>query len=220
LTYPSSFSYNDLAVRDEHVANHAPVQGAATRHLAQVSNLHDVKYVALLRGINVGKNKRISMAPLREMLQNMGYVDVRTHLQSGNAVFRLPKVIADTKVEAAIHEAIQTTFGFDVAVLVRKGIELAEVVETCPYDDAEEQPTNVHAYFFDKNPSVTALKKAKELHRGPDEYTIADRMMYIHLENGLSNSSLTPQFWNAFGVVMTGRNWRTTTKLAELTADD
>jgi uncharacterized protein (DUF1697 family) len=178
-----------------------------------------MKYVALLRGINVGKYKRIAMAPLRELFEQLGYTDVKTHLQSGNVIFRLPKTVADEKVEAVIHSALLDQFGFDVTVFVRKGIELAEIVELCPYDEADDEPTNVHAYFFDRNPSVAALKQAKQLHTGPDEYTVADRMMYVHLTNGQSNMSFSPQFWKAFGVTMTSRNWRTTARLAELTAD-
>src|ERR1035441_1121009 len=75
-------------------------------------------FVALLRGINVGANKRIAMADLRELLTGLGFTDVRTLLQSGNAVFTA-RAARPEKLAERIEETIDDQFGLDVRCLVR-----------------------------------------------------------------------------------------------------
>src|SRR4026208_1745172 len=89
-----------------------------------------MRVAALLRGINIGSNKRISMAALRSIVESLGHTDVETYLQSGNVVFT-PKGGGDQA--ARLSEAIAAETGHDVAVLVRTGKELARVVEANPY---------------------------------------------------------------------------------------
>ncbi|HXI80857.1 MAG TPA: DUF1697 domain-containing protein, partial [Verrucomicrobiae bacterium] len=89
-------------------------------------------YIALLRGINLGPRNKIAMAELRELLEGLGFDDVRTHILSGNAIFTSTRRSA-ARLEAEIERAIERRFGFDVAVLVRTREELAAVVEANPF---------------------------------------------------------------------------------------
>ena len=86
-----------------------------------------MRYAALLRGINVGGNKKIPMAALRELMQGLGYADVVTHLQSGNAVFSSPRQPAG-KLSRAIAERITSEFAMDVKVVIRTGSEPVQVL--------------------------------------------------------------------------------------------
>jgi uncharacterized protein (DUF1697 family) len=175
-----------------------------------------MKHVALLRGINLGKHRRISMACLRDLLASLGYLDVATYLQSGNAVFRLPKACSDDQVEAAIHQTILHELGMNVEVFVRDSSFIHEVVANCPFADADERPKDVHVYFLRTRPLPFAIDAARQKASGPDLYVVEDRVIYVRLADRFAPSSLTAEFWNTFQVSATSRNWRTVTNLAAL----
>ena len=103
--------------------------------------------VALLRGINVGKAKRIAMAELRVMLESLGYTDVRTQGQSGNALFVTPQR-TDAAIEQEISGCIRRTFGMEVAVLVRTTAEFATAVNTNPFVARSVPATSLHVCFL------------------------------------------------------------------------
>src|SRR5450432_4129086 len=99
-----------------------------------------MRYAALLRGINVGGNKKVAMAQLRELLTELGYTDVVTYLQSGNAVFTSPE--QDPQVlGSAIADGIQDRFGMSVSVVIRTGEELAATLASSPLPGAPENPS-------------------------------------------------------------------------------
>ena len=100
------------------------------------------RYAVLLRGVNVGGGNRIAMADLRALLERRGCTDVRTYLQSGNAV--VDHDGAD--LTAAVEQALTDELGLSVAVLVRTAAELDAVVEACPFEVAD--PKAVHAVFL------------------------------------------------------------------------
>src|SRR6266511_6198509 len=89
-------------------------------------------YVVLLRGINVGGKTKISMSDLRTLLTGLGAEDVRTHLQSGNAVLR--SRMAATRLTAAVEKAIARELSLEVSVLVRTRAQLVRVVASNPLD--------------------------------------------------------------------------------------
>ena len=94
-------------------------------------------FVALLRGINVGKAKRVSMAELRTLLSGLGYTNVATLLNSGNAVFRAPKGISAghaTEIAAAISDRLK----LDVPVIVKSARELATLIKLKALTDASD----------------------------------------------------------------------------------
>lgn len=93
-------------------------------------------YAALLRGINVSGHKKVPMAELRTLLTELGHGDVRTHLQSGNAVFSSASD-DENALAAELERAIEKRFGFPVPCLVRDGGYLAAVAAACPFPAAE-----------------------------------------------------------------------------------
>src|SRR4026208_1160450 len=103
-----------------------------------------MRVAALLRGINIGSNKRISMADLRAIVESLGHTDVETYLQSGNVVFT-PKRRATNPAEPP-STAIREATGFHVPVVTRTGAELARVVESIPY--SVDDPTKIVVAFL------------------------------------------------------------------------
>src|SRR5438034_602417 len=113
-------------------------------------------YAAFLRGINVGRNKRIGMADLRALMEGLGHASVRTHLQSGNIVFESPKRRA-RPFEAAIEQAIVAELGMDVTVVVRCLDEFVVVVVVLLFGARIDDFKKVHVVFFSKTPKTTAI---------------------------------------------------------------
>src|SRR3954468_14393721 len=117
-----------------------------------------IRYVALLRGINVGGNKKVPMARLRELLQGLGYTEVATLLQSGNAVFT-SKEKSPAKVVKQLEAAIAEEFGFEVSVVVRTRDEVAAAIKANPLPGAEDNPSQFLVTFLSDVPEQKRLKE-------------------------------------------------------------
>jgi uncharacterized protein (DUF1697 family) len=168
------------------------------------------RYAALLRGINVGTAKRVAMADLRALLTSLGYDDVTTLLNSGNAVFS--SSARPPALERAIEKAIESELGVSSKVLVRSGADLAKVVKGNPFPKVD--PKKLAVTFLSAKPAATKLKAVGDI--APDEFRPGDRVVYLHQPNGFSGSKL-PDFGKLLGLTATARNWATTTKLRDLT---
>ena len=103
--------------------------------------------IALIRGINVGPSKRVAMADLRELLTGLGYSDVRTHLQSGNAVFSTGAKPAT--VGAEIEDALADRVGVRASVVVRTGRQLTAAMAADPVAEIAEKMGVNRSIIFD-----------------------------------------------------------------------
>jgi len=171
-------------------------------------------WVALLRGINVGRNKRIAMADVRALLETLGYAGVRTHLNSGNAIFSTGEHDA-ARIERDISASIRQVTGMDVATLVRAASDLAGIVDANPFAARGANPSELHVTFTATSIPVDRLAALDPEESAPDEFAIGDRVIYMRLPNGLSGSVL-PDWGRLLGLRTTTRNWNTTTRLREL----
>ena len=175
-------------------------------------------YAALLRGINVGRNKRIGMADLRSLVEALGHESVKTHLQSGNVVFESPKR-SDRALGDAIEQAIASELGMDVTVIVRRSDELAAVVEAGPYGGRTSDHKRIHVAFLSDAPKAAAVKGFGIEEFAPDEMTIVGREAHLLYPHGSARTKLTNAvIEKRLGVRATTRNWRTVQALADLTA--
>lgn len=175
------------------------------------------RQVALLRGINVGRSERIAMADLRALLEELGYTDVLTHLQSGNAVFTTAEPPA--QVVGSIEKAIAGALGLDVKVVVRTCEQLAEVVAANPLDDVATDPAKYLVGF----PGGRIDRKGAAALSGedfaPNVVRVVKSEVYLWCPNGVQDSPFARVDWDRrLGVPVTMRNWKTVTKLAELAA--
>jgi uncharacterized protein (DUF1697 family) len=175
-----------------------------------------VRVAALLRGIDIGPSKRISMPALREIVESLGHRDVETYLQSGNVVFT-PAKGARRNLASAVERAIQKETGHDVPVLVRTGKELAAIVSANPY--RVDDPTRVVVAFLGERVAPAKLGLDDLEGYAPDELTQVGRELFISLPNGQARSKLMVALTKpGLPTVVTVRNWRTVLALAEMTA--
>ena len=123
------------------------------------------RYVALLRGINVGGRNPVRMAALRDAMEAAGYEDVRTHLQSGNVLFA--SAAAKRSLEGDLERVVESRFGFPVVVVVRSHQELRAVVEQAPARFGAEPDTYHSDAIFLKAP-LTARRAMKVVERRED----------------------------------------------------
>lgn len=186
-------------------------------------------YAALLRGINVGGHRKVPMPELRSVLEALGHRDVRTHLQSGNAVFATTTnadVGADGASEqelgAALEDAIEQHFGFRVDCLVRSGRYLAAVVDACPFPAAELEGKQLHVTYFSEPAGPERFATIDQKAFLPEEFRLGDRCLYLYAPEGLGRSKLAEALSRPAavkGLVATSRNWNTVVKLVEMTRD-
>jgi uncharacterized protein (DUF1697 family) len=171
--------------------------------------------VALLRGINLGRSRRVTMAELRELLECLGYADVRTHLQSGNAVLSTGDRPAD--VAAAIEAGMADRFGLEVGVVVRTGEELAAIVSADPLGDVADDPARRMVIFLPGKPDRAALRALQREDFGDERLEVGRREVYAWCPGGVGRSKLMAALGDAKVTPGgTARNWRTVTTLAEM----
>ena len=170
------------------------------------------RYVALLRGINVGGNKKIAMADLRDLLSRLGYTDVRTHLQSGNAILSSPSGPARTA--RRIETGILDELGMSVRCLVRSGDELRAVVDGNPLAEVATNGSRYLAVFLSEPPDPGLLAGHDPEELAPGDIRLGDRVIYQWCPDGyLAAPPLAAYVEKHLGVVATARNWNTVTRL-------
>ena len=173
-------------------------------------------YVALLRGINLGGRRRLAMADLRSLLVGLGYSDVRTHLQSGNAVFTTPTRSA-ASVSGAVAAAIQADLDMDVDVVVRTGAELAVVLAHDPFDGRATDDSRYMVAFLEKGPPASWLSSIDRESYAPEEIAVVAKHIYLWLPHGVQDSRLARTLTDKkLGGTSTMRNRRTVEKLGEM----
>jgi uncharacterized protein (DUF1697 family) len=175
--------------------------------------------IALLRGINVGKAKRIAMADLRSLFEDLGFTNVRTLLNSGNVVFRATRR-SNSQVVSALEAAISGQFGFAVPVVVLSGNALNSIVAENPLPQAGSDPAKFLVAFVN---NTTALNKARVLlteQWAPEAVAVGAKAAYLWCADGIIKSSVAKAFSRVTGDAVTTRNWATVLKLQHVVAAD
>lgn len=173
------------------------------------------RYAVLLRGINVGGNRRIKMADLKTALAGAGILDPTTLLQSGNVVLESN---ADASALTDIVETtIATAFGFHSDAIVRSSDEFEAVHSSHRFTSEQlEDPRMAHVMFFKDDISEEDYRELKASHEGPEEMTLVERELFIYYPDGSGRSNLTGKsIEKALDVAGTARNWNTVNKLRE-----
>ncbi|MCX5371686.1 DUF1697 domain-containing protein [Streptomyces sp. NBC_00015] len=176
-------------------------------------------YAALLRGINVGGSRKVPMAELRTLLEGLGLDDVRTYLQSGQAVFSSAHG-DEERLAAELAAAIEKHFGFAVGVIVRDHAYLKAVADACPFPAAELEAKQLHATYFSTPVEAERYAGIDQAAHLPEEFRLGDRVLYLYAPEGLGRSKLAEQLSKPRvnkGLIATTRNWNTVVKLVEMT---
>ncbi len=157
------------------------------------------------------------MARLRELVEALGYDDVRTHLQSGNVVFSTSA--AAPKTARAIEEQIAKQLGLTVPVLVRTEDELAAIVDANPLRDVATDPARYLVNFLSAPPDRRRLRELDAADFEPEVFRVVGSEAFVWSPSGVRASRLSYAFWEKrFDLTATGRNWNTVTKLLALAA--
>jgi uncharacterized protein (DUF1697 family) len=175
-----------------------------------------MKYVALLRGINVGGKNRLPMKDLVRMFEAAGCTDVQTYIQSGNVVFRVsPSRIG--KLPALVGKSIQETFGYRIPIVIRTANQLREVSANNPFLRKGAAEECVHVLFLNDYPEAEIVSGLDPARSAPDAFVVRGSEIYLHLPNGAADTKLTNAYFDSrLKTICTGRNWKTTLKLLEM----
>lgn len=173
-------------------------------------------YVSLLRGVNVGGRCRLTMAELRRTLVEIGFSEVRTYVQSGNVV--LAADAGPEEVRSAIEGALRGVLGLaGASALVRTGEEMAEVAASNPFIAGRRDPAALHVTFLDGSWTVEELDEIAARWAGNDLVAPGRGAVYLWCPNGYGRTKLgNSLFERELNVVATTRNWRTVSKLVEM----
>lgn len=172
-------------------------------------------YLALFRGINVGGKNPLPMKVLAALLGELGARNVRTYIQSGNAVLesaaRDPAQLAG-KIGAAVKERC----GFEPNVLLLEREDLERAVAGNPFPEVETDPKALHLGFLASTPERPDLAALEGLRRDGERFQLVQRVFYLHAPAGVGRSKLAASAERLLGVPMTDRNWRTVCKLRDM----
>ena len=175
-----------------------------------------MRYVALLRGINVTGKNMIKMETLRATFESLGFKNVVSYINSGNIAFDTAKT-DDGKLAKKIHDAIQKEFGFDISVMVRSMAEIEEVVAWNPFAGQFESHKDIHVFFL--NDKLTDEQEALLFAQGNENeiFAVLGRHVACLLRIHITDSAVGKGFIDKkLKVAATARNWRTVKTIAEM----
>lgn len=174
------------------------------------------RMIALIRGINVGKAKRVAMADLRALAEGFGWTDVRTLLNSGNMVFTAPAGVTTEAAGTRISEGMAQKLGVPAKVMVITAKELAEIVAGNPLPQGEAEPPRFLVAVLAKSFDPAKLAPLAKEDWSPEAFGLGKHVAYLWCANGITESKLMEAFGRAAGDAQTTRNWATITKLHAL----
>jgi uncharacterized protein (DUF1697 family) len=174
------------------------------------------RYIALLRGINVGRAKRVAMGDLRELVTALGFADVRTLLNSGNVVFSGRRTRPD-RIATAIEKAIVERLRVSTRVTVLTGGVLERVISENPLREIAGKPANAPRFMvaFLRDPLAARAKLAPLTAQdwGADALALGSSAAYLWCSGGILESRLLEAVGRLLGDEVTTRNWATVTKV-------
>jgi uncharacterized protein (DUF1697 family) len=173
------------------------------------------RYVALLRGINVGGNNKVPMADLRAMTEAVGFTDVKTLLQSGNMVFS-GKPTPTAKLEAQLEEATRDEIGVTCSYMVRTDAEWGAIIKANPFAAmAKSDPSHLIVQVCKEAPDAATLKALRAHAMPGEEFKLIGRELFICYPHGMGESKLAAALARPIlGTPSSGRNWNTVLKIA------
>ncbi len=177
--------------------------------------VREQRRVALLRGVNVGTAKRIAMADLRRLFEDLGFGDVRTLLNSGNVVFTVAGRV-ERDPSARIEKAIADRLGVSTRVTILTGSEVVEAVRANALASLATNPSRLMLMALRDAQTVAKLRPLLGETWKPEALALSGRMAYLWCPNGIIKSRLCAAVGRVVGESGTMRNLATMSKLAEL----
>ena len=197
-----------------------PPLNAIQRSLRHVDGVSAVgvqmgTWIAFFRGINVGGKNVLPMKQLVRELENLNVKNVRTYIQSGNAIFQSPKEIIATLADR-IGKNIEKGHGFKPQVLILSAKQLEHAIALNPFPEAESEPKTLHLNFLASVPVAPDIESLNNVKTPSERFHLIDDIFYVHAPDGVARSKLAAGVEKFLGVSATGRNWRTVQKISEM----
>jgi uncharacterized protein (DUF1697 family) len=180
--------------------------------VGRIAQLTSDRRVALLRGVNVGTAKRVAMADLRKVFEELGYEDVRTLLNSGNIVFTVRKAAASDHA-GRVQKAISDRLGIRSRVVVLTRKEVADAVAANPLTSVADNPSRLLVLAFADSKGMAHLKPLLKERWSPEALALGKRVAYLWCARGIGISRLWTMVNRAIGDAGTARNMATMTRL-------
>ncbi|MCZ6855546.1 MAG: DUF1697 domain-containing protein [Gammaproteobacteria bacterium] len=172
-------------------------------------------WIALFRGINVGGHRKLPMKELVAELEKLGFSDVTTYIQSGNAIFLSDETSA-AKLSEKIAHAIETSHGFLPDVMVLSADAFRTAAANNPFPTSAATAKTVHLFFLAEPSDKPELTLLDDVQAHGEDYRLCQQVLYLHTPDGYGNSKLAQKVPRALGVPSTARNWRTVTRILEI----
>lgn len=173
------------------------------------------RYIALLRGINVGGNTMMKMEELRRTFEALRFENVKTYINSGNIAFDADA--GEPRLVSHIEAAIEIDFGRPVPVMVREQLDIGHVLSKNPFAGEFESHKEMHVLFLKEVMPRELQELLLSAATPPERFAVKGREIYCHLPLGVADSLLGKSFIEKkLKIAVTGRNWRTVEKLASL----
>jgi uncharacterized protein (DUF1697 family) len=176
-------------------------------------------YIALFRGINVGGNNILPMKELVTVLESIGLRNIKTYIQSGNAVLQSAEKNTAT-LALKISRTIKQSHGLEPKVWLIDAAVFRKAILANPYSEAESEPNTLHLNFLASIPASPDWNALEKLKSATERFKLIGDVLYLHAPDRMGKSKLYASLEKKLGVAMTTRNWRTVCKLMELAGED
>ena len=177
------------------------------------------RHIALLRGINVGKAKRVAMADLRALMEGLGFAGVRTLLNSGNAVFDA-KGGSPAAHAKRLRAAILAKAGVDCEVVVKTAADLAAAIAEHPLRRHADDDARMLVMFTQEAASLALLRPLEDGDWAPEAFAVGRHAAWLWCANGIIESRISKAATKVLVERGTARNWATVEKLQAMVASD
>lgn len=171
-----------------------------------------MKFVAFLRGINVGGNKKVPMVDLKKIFEKLGFANVQTLLNSGNVIFEIGER-SEEKLTKDIEDALEKVFGWKIVVMIRSIDELKKVLDKNPFK--KENDFKCYVSFLEKLPDASLAKAYLALQDEENKFSISGREIYVKIRNS-KDAKVYIALEKKLQLAATSRNVNTIEKLVVL----
>jgi uncharacterized protein (DUF1697 family) len=172
-------------------------------------------YIALFRGINVGGRHILPMKELVALLEELGCRNVKTYIQSGNAVFE-SRVNHPAQLSKKISAEIKKRRGFEPYVFLLGLDEIEKAITNNPFPEGEKDPKALHVSFLTSAPKTADLEALERLKTDREQFHLIGNIFYLYAPDGIGRSKLAANTGKLLGVTLTDRNWGTVRKIMEM----
>lgn len=177
-------------------------------------------FISILRGINVSGQKKILMADLKVLYEDLKFKDVKTYIQSGNVIFKCSQKLSDEKLSNKIEEAIFKKYDFHVPVIIRSENEMKQIISANPFlKEKNIDEKKLHITFLSAIPSEENAMSIQSMDFSPDRFIMRNKEIYLSIPASYGETKISNAFFEKkLKVKATTRNWNTVNKLSAMAA--